>query len=362
MNLVFTEEQEAIRSTARELLADRCPMSHVRAMADDPAGYSSGLWKEMVELGWTALALPEEHGGLGEGFLELCLLIEELGRFQTPSPFVPTVVWSGLPLARFGTDDQKQRYLPPIARGERILTACGFGWGPEEAPVATRDGDGYVLGGSVMFVPYANVADALVVVARGEDGEPRVLVVAADAQGVTAERLETVRAIPEHRVDLDGVRVEAAGEIPAGAAQAIRDLGAVAACVEMVGGAQRVLDMTVSYATERQQFGKPVGSFQAIQHHCANMASDVLGARLIAYEAAWRLSEGLEASEEVSLAKAWVGDAYRRVCGLGHQVHGAMGFTQEYDLHYYYRHAMAADLAFGDAGHHTELVARHIGL
>jgi alkylation response protein AidB-like acyl-CoA dehydrogenase len=142
----------------------------------------------------------------------------------------------------------------------------------------------------------------------------------------------------------------------------IEDYGAAAACVEMVGGAQRVLEMTVHYAGERKQFGHPVGSFQAVQHHCANMAVDVLGSRLIAYEAAWHLSEGHGASEQVSAAKAWVSDAYRRVCALGHQVHGAIGFTYEHDLHYFLRHAISAEVTFGDAEHHLEHIARSLGL
>jgi alkylation response protein AidB-like acyl-CoA dehydrogenase len=130
----------------------------------------------------------------------------------------------------------------------------------------------------------------------------------------------------------------------------------------MVGGAQRVLDMTVQYAKEREQFGTPVGAFQAVQHHCANMGVDVLSSRLIAFEAIWRLSEGLDATEEVSMAKAWVSEAYRRVCALGHQVHGAIGFTREHDLHYFFRHAVATELAFGDGEHHWDVVARHLGL
>lgn len=138
--------------------------------------------------------------------------------------------------------------------------------------------------------------------------------------------------------------------------------GAAAACAEMVGGMQQVLDMTVQYATDRQQFDTPIGTFQAIQHHCADMAVDVLSSRLIAYEAIWRLSEGVDATAEVSMAKAWVSEAYRRVCALAHQVHGAIGFTREHDLHLYYRHALATELAFGDGEHHWEQVARHLDL
>jgi alkylation response protein AidB-like acyl-CoA dehydrogenase len=164
------------------------------------------------------------------------------------------------------------------------------------------------------------------------------------------------------------VRVPAAdvlGGEPGGGATVVATVaafGAAATCAEMVGGAQQVLDMTVRYAKDREQFDSPVGSFQAVQHHCADMGVDVLSSRLIAFEAIWRLSEGLDATEEVSMAKAWVSEAYRRVCALGHQVHGAIGFTREHDLHRYLRHAVATELAFGDGDHHWDRVADHLGL
>lgn len=358
MDLTLTEEQQLIQRTARELLEARSPIAHLREMEGDPTGYSAELWKQMVELGWTALALPEAQGGLGQGFLEVCLLAEELGRHQTPSPFVPTVIHCALAIARFGSDAQRDELLPNVATGERVMS---FGDG-RGALAATAEEGGVRLDGEVMFVPYAHAAADLVVVAE-RDGEPVVLVVDAATGGVGLERLDTIRPDHEHRVRFEGARVPERRVLGGGeVAEAALAYGTAAACAEMVGGAQRVLDMTVAYAGERRQFGRPIGSFQAIQHHCANMAIDVLGSRFIAYEAIWRLAEGLDASEEVSLAKAWVSEAYRRVCALGHQVHGAIGFTHEYDLHYYLRHAVSSELAFGDAERHLERVARHLGL
>lgn len=362
MDLTLTSEQELIQRTARELLEARSPMSHMREMETDSRGYAADLWKEMVELGWMGLALPEEHGGLGQSFLELCLLIEELGRHQTPSPFVGTVVHGALPIARFGTEEQKKAFLGPIAAGTKIMSyADGRG-----SLAAQPDGDDYVLGGDAMFVPYAHAANQLLIVAQHGD-QAIVGLVDADSPGIVCERLDTVRPDHEYRILLDGVLLSKSrilGDVHSAPAviETIEALGAAAACAEMVGGAQRVLDMTVGYASDRTQFGRPVGSFQAVQHHCANMAIDVLGSRFIAYEAIWSLSEGLDASLEVSLAKAWVGEAYRRVCALGHQVHGAIGFTHEYDLHYYYRHAMSAEVTFGDTDEHLDHVARQIGL
>ncbi|MGH2600794.1 MAG: acyl-CoA dehydrogenase family protein, partial [Dehalococcoidia bacterium] len=178
---------------------------------------------------------------------------------------------------------------------------------------------------------------------------------------------DTVGAERMCRLEFAGVTVpddRVLGEVGSGqpVVEAIERYGAAATCAEMVGGAQGVLDRSVEYATQREQFGKPIGAFQAVQHHCANMAIDVLGSRFLAYEAIWRLSAGQEAATEVSAAKAWVSEAYQRVCALGHQVHGAIGFTAEHDLHAYFRHAISSALAFGDGDFHTELLARKLGL
>ncbi len=378
MDLTLTSDQELIASTARGFLESRCPMSHVREMEADATGYSAALWKEMAELGWTGLTFPEECGGAGGEFLDLCLIIEEMGRFQLPSPFVTTVVLCGAAIAQHGTDEQRTTLLAGIAGGDTIMSyvraAPGSGWSPTGSDVvARRDGDDYVLDGVAMFVPYAHVANELVVVTQRSGGTPEelsVFLVGADAEGLLIEPIDTVRAEHQQRVRFEGVRVGAdavlggeSGEDAGAAVVANVDAyGAAATCAEMVGGAQQVLEMTIDYATQRQQFDTPVGAFQAVQHHCANMGVDVLTSRLIAYEAIWRLSEGLDASEEVSMAKAWVSEAYRRVCATGHQVHGAIGYTREHDLHYYFRHAVAAELAFGDGDHHWHRVADHLHL
>ena len=374
MDLTLTDDQELIASTARGFLESRCPMAQVREMETDATGYSRALWKEMAELGWTGLAFPEEHGGAGGAFLDLCLVVEQMGRVLLPSPFLPTVL-CGLAVAAHGTVEQRASRLGGIARGEAVMSyvraAPGSGWGSSGSEVVARgDGDGFVLDGAGMFVPYAHVADELIVVAQQAGGGPDDLtafLVHGDTPGLSTTPLATVHPDHQHRVELEGVRVAATdvlgGERGGGAVVAtVAAHGAAATCAEMVGGAQRVLDMTVQHATEREQFGTPVGAFQAIQHHCANMGVDVLSSRLIAFEAIWRLSEGLDAAEEVSMAKAWVSEAYRRVCALGHQVHGAIGFTREHDLHLFFRHAVATELAFGDGDHHWELVARHLGL
>ncbi|MFC5751658.1 acyl-CoA dehydrogenase family protein [Actinomadura rugatobispora] len=364
MDLTLTEDQELIASTAREVLESRAGSAGARAMDGDPAGYSAELWKEMVELGWTGLAVPEERGGVGGGFLEVCLLFEQLGYALVPSPLLPSVACCALPIARYGTAGQQDEWLGAIARG-RVVSHTPVAWDrPGEGPVAAASGDGFTLDGAALFVPYAASAEAFLVAAV-LDGEPRAFLVDADSPGVTVEPAAgTVGFDRPCRVAFAGVRVppdRVLGDDRA-AVDAMSAYGAAATCAEMVGAAQRVLDVTIAYATEREQFGKPVGAFQAVQHHCADMAIDVLGSRFIAYEAIWRLSAGREAAEEVSMAKAWVSGAYERVCALGHQVHGAIGFTWEHDLHLYSRHAMATALAFGDDDHHLERLADGLGL
>jgi hypothetical protein len=251
------------------------------------------------------------------GFTEACLIIEELGRARVVTPYLSTMVCG---------------FAVPALRKE---AAAGAVLAYVPAPDA--------------LVPWAGTADRLLVATS--DG-----LVVTDPAAVTCTRVETVGPAPTYRVTYGSVPGERVDSGP------VESLGAAATCAEMVGGAQAVLDLTVAYAKERTQFGKPIGAFQAVQHHCANMAIDVLGARFTAYEAIWRLGRGEQADVEVAVAKSWVSEAYERVCALGHQVHGAIGFTAEHDLHHYTRHAMSTALAFGDADTHTDRLATLLGI
>jgi alkylation response protein AidB-like acyl-CoA dehydrogenase len=374
VDLTLTEDQELIRSTARDVLAGRVATAGVAAVAGDAAGFSADLWKEMVELGWTGLAVPEAYGGVGEGFLEACLLLEEMGAAQVPSPFLHTVACGAAAIEWHGSAEQRERWLRGVVEGRTIAYARAApraGWGTDGSTVtATASGDRYVLDGTARFVPFAHVADDLLVVAATGDALTAFLVDGA-AAGLTHERLGVVGPNVENDIRLAGVAVPAdrvLGPVGGGAAVAgtAAAFGAAATCAEMVGGAQRVLDRTVEYATQREQFGRPIGGFQAVQHHCADMAIDVLTARFIAFEAIWRLTAPGAAADEVALtvsvAKSWVSDAYQRVCAIGHQVHGAIGFTAEHDLHHYLQHATSTALAFGDGDFHADRVADAIGL
>ncbi len=374
MDLGLNEFQQMLRNSAREFLEAECPISYVRDMEADERGYSPEIWSAMAELGWLGLVIPEEYGGEGLGFVELAILLEEMGSALLPGPYFSTVVMAGVALAETGSDVQKNEYLARIARGQLIATMAiiepsGL-WEPRgiEA-VARRSDDGYVISGVKLYVPNAHVSDYVIVAARTGECETDVslFIVPSNADGLSQTLLQTIAADRQSELVLDDVSVSESallGDFNGGwdTVATVLRWGAVGKCAEMLGGAQRVLDMTVQYAKERIQFGRAIGSFQAVQHHAADMAADVDGCRYITYQAAWTLAQGLPADREVAMAKAWVSDAYQRVCALSHQSHGAVGFTREYDLQLYSRRAKAAELMFGDADVHLEAVASAIGL
>jgi alkylation response protein AidB-like acyl-CoA dehydrogenase len=328
----------------------------------------------MAEMGWLGLAFPEEYGGEGLGFVELAILLEEMGSALLPGPYFSTVVMAGVALAQAGSEAQKNEYLARITRGQLIATLAitepsGL-WEPRGIEANARRSDGgYVINGVKLYVPNAHVSDYVIVAARTGEGDTDVslFIVPSNADGLSQTLLQTIASDRQSELTFDKVMVgESAllGEFNGGWAtvDTVLKWGAAGKCAEMLGGAQRVLDMTVQYAKARMQFGRAIGSFQAVQHHAADMAADVDGCRYITYQAAWTLAQGLPAGREVSMAKAWVSDAYQRVCALGHQSHGAVGFTKEYDLQLYSRRAKAAELMFGDADVHLEGVASAIGL
>ncbi|MBM4443725.1 MAG: acyl-CoA dehydrogenase [Chloroflexi bacterium] len=365
-----------LQKAARDFLANECTKQHVRQMELDEKGYSPELWGKMAELGWLGLPFPERYDGGGGSLLDLVILLEEMGRACLPGPYLPSVVMSGLTILAAGSDDQRQTYLPAIARGEIITFALTESDGSYEAASmksrAARGKGGYVISGTKLFVPYAHVADRLLCLARTaagsrpEDGLS-LFVVDGGSPGVRSAVLSTIASDKQCEVVLDGVAVPEGNLIgqPGGAwpvAEKTLQWAAMAKCAEMVGAAQQVLEMSVAYAKERVQFDRPIGTFQAVQHHCANMLLDVDGMRYLTYEAAWLLSNGLPAVKEVAMAKAWVSEAIGRVVRLGHQIHGGVGYTVDHDLQLYYRRGKAAQALFGDANYHRELIAGQLGL
>jgi len=377
MDFALNEEQEMLRKMSRDFLENECPKTLVREMEEDEKGYSPELWKKMAELGWMGLVFPEEYGGEGMNFLDLTVLIEELGRALVPGPYLSTVVYCGLSILAAGTDEQKREFLPKIAKGDLTLslalTEPSATWDAAGVTVAAvPEGVDFVISGTKLFISDAHVADYLLCVARTKESGDKedgitLFLVDAKSPGISCTPLKTIASDRQFEVVFDKVRVprkNMLGEPDRGWA-VIKEMlpqAMLAQCALMVGGAQQVLEMTVNYAKERVQFGRPIGSFQAIQHKCADMAIDVDGCRFITYQAAWKLSEGLPCALEVSMAKAWVSEAYRRTCVEGHQIHGGIGFIKDHDMQLYYRRAKASELMFGDADYHRELVAQQIGL
>ena len=374
MDLGFNEAQQMLRSSSRAFLEAECPDTHVRDMEEDERGYTPEIWQKLAQQGWLGLIFPEQYGGVGLSFLDLSILLEETGRALLPGPFFSTVVLGGMTIMDAGSEEQKQEFLPRIAEGQIIVTLAltepSARWDAEGVQTtAIADGDNYVINGTKLFVPNGHVSDYLIVAARTGEAEKDItlFILPSTSDGVNQTLLKTIASDRQTEIVLDNVSVPASavlGEVNKGwdTIEKVLRWGAIGKCAEMVGGSQQVLEMTVEYVKQRVQFGRSIGSFQAVQHHCANMATDAEGSRHITYQAAWYLSEGLPAQREVAMAKAWVSDAYRRICALGHQCHGAIGFTKEHNMQLYSRRAKAAELAFGDSDFHLETVAKAIGL
>lgn len=376
MDVRLSEEQEILKKAARDFLTEKCPKKMVRELEKDEKGYSPQMWQEVADLGWMGLAFPEKYGGSGMSFLDLAILLEELGRACFPGPFFSTVILGGMPILDAGSDEQKQKYLPAIISGKSIFTlALTENSGKYDAASvkvrATADKNDYVINGTKLFVPDASVADYMLCVARtdakakAEEGIT-IFIVDAKSPGISKTVLKTVARDKQCEVIFKQVKVpreNILGKLNSGwsEVQKILERAAIAKCCEMVGGMQAVLDMTIPYVKQRIQFDVPIGVFQAIQHHCVNMLIDVESSRLIAYEATWKLSKGIPCSREAAMAKAWVSDAYQRVVTLGTQSHGGVSIMEDHDLPLYFRRAKAAELAFGDARFHRKTVARHLG-
>ena len=377
MNLAFSEEQEMLRKSARDFLTNKCPKTLVREMEADKKGYQTELWKEMAELGWLGLPFPERYKGGGFSFLDLIVLLEEMGRACLPGPFLSTVVLGGLPILEWGSEEQKQQILPKISKGEAILTlaltepSARYDAASIQT-TATPKGDDYLISGTKLFVPDAHIADWIICVARtAEKANPEegitLFLVDAKSSGVSTVLLSTIAGDKQCELILKKVKVPRSNILgkPGQGWQMVKRIiewAALAKCAEMVGGNQQVMEMSVNYAKERIQFDRPIGSFQIIQHYLADMSIDVDSARITLYKAAWKASEGLPCSNEISIAKAWISDAYRRVATQAHQIHGAIGFTKEHDLELYFRRAKAGEVFFGDVDYHREIVAQQLGL
>ena len=369
MDLELTSEQEMLREMVRGVCATSAPLETVRAMEDDPTGYSAELWKQLGELDLIGLMLPTEHGGSGMSALEGAVVYEELGRALVPSPHFVSAVMSAGVLLRAGTDEQRGKWLPRIAVGDAILTPAWIeprhGFGPRGVALrATADGDGVVLDGTKWHVPFASAATRLVVLARTGDGARDVDLFLVDptAPGVTLCQQMTLASDTQYAVELTGVRVPATSRIgPAGSGwgtwhETMLD-GIILLAAQAIGGARAALELTVQYAKDREQFDKPLGAFQAIAHYLADASTAVEGATVLAYEAAWARSEGRSVDRLAPAAKLFACQTFRDVTAMAQQVFGGVGFTLEYDIQLYFRRAKQLQLSWWDERMLEELIA-----
>lgn len=365
MEFGLTEEQKLIRDGARQYLRGTCTGAYVRAMSQHETGCRADVWRQIAEMGWTGLTASDRHGGAGLGLVELALVVEEMGAVAFPGPFFATGVLGVSAFKLAGNPDQQADYLPRIADGSLLATVV---LESTDEVVATRTGSGWLLRGRADFVPEAVSAGVFILPAKeARTGAPMLVAVPRESPGVTAaSRWNTVAHDRLGEVTFADTPLDAAAILNGADATAARhDLHRMAAglkAVEMVGGAGRVLDMTVEYAKKREQFGRPIGSFQAVQHMIAEMATQVASTRQLAYQAVWRLERGEGAGPAVGLAKLRANEACVQVCELAHQCHGAIGFTEEHDLQLFTRAALDGRASFGDSRAHRDAALATLGL
>ena len=376
MDLGLNEQQEMLRRTARDFLEAECPTTLVRELESSDKGYSPELWRKMADLGWLGLAFPGEYGGAGGSLVDEVVLFEEIGRAIVPGPMLTSTVLSGQTVLNAAGDEQKSSLLRGIARGDTILSAALTETGADHAGIRAEKAEGsYVINGTSMFVPYAHVASHLVVVAGTGGGQASaqfpdgstLFLIETSSPGISCIPMESVAGYKQFEVSFQDVRVpegSVIGQVGLGRAPLAKALewATVVQCGEMVGRAQKVLDMVVEYAKVRVQFGRPIGSFQAVQHHCADLKVAVDGARLVTYGAAWKLSEGLPCGEDIAIAKAYTGDVSRLAVAVGHGIFAGIAFTVEHDMQLYTLRSKIAEANLGDADFHLDRLAAHMGM
>lgn len=376
MDFSLNEEQTMIRESARDFLKKECPKSLVREAETSDLGYSPALWRKIAELGWLGLVLPEPYGGAGSSFLDLTVIIEELGRALAPVPFLPTLLGEIAILAA-GNDRQKQDLLPKIAGGEMILTTAlteaGFSQEPKDIKTrAVRQGDAYLVQGTKFFVPYAPSADLLLCLAKTRpvapgDGALTLFLVGGKEPGIRFTLLDSVAFDRQYQVQFEEVEVSGEGvlgQVGRGGETA-RDVlryATLAHCAWLLGGLQQAFEMTLDSAKDRVQFGRHIGSFQAIQHRIANMAVYLDSARFLVYRAAWKLSRAASCDRDISMARAWVNQVGEQVYAGAHQVRGAVAYCKDDDLGLYSCRARASQAYWGNTLFHLDAVGRSLGL
>lgn len=377
MDLSYNEQQKAIKTTAHDFFQANCPMSLVRDLEASKPGYSSEMWRQMADLQWLGITYPEEYGGTGSGFIDLYVIYEEMGRFLVPTPHMSTVVLAGETILRAGNADQKQRILPLITKGE-LLIAPAFlepngTYGPSGIQMQAKvDGSNYKLNGTKLLVPHADTSDLLLCSARTQnDDNPQngitLLLVNPKEKGVSTEHIQTTSGYQLFAITFDNVTVSkdsvvgSPNEGWAPLAEVI-NRAVILQCAEIVGAAESILEMSTNYAKDRVQFGRQIGSFQAVQYLCSDIAIDMTSTSLLAKQAAWLIDEGMNHEREVAIAGANAKKAIEHLTRQAHEVHAGVAFMLEHDLQLFTRRAKNWELNLGDAAYYQEALAVAMGL
>lgn len=377
MDFALSQEQELIKKSAREFLSKECPSDLLRDLEEDEKGFSPKLWKKMSQVGWMGLIIPFEYGGSDGNFLDLAVLMEEMGRACAPSWFFSTIVLGARIILHIGTENQKKDLLPDMCDGKLIVTLAMIepdsGYDPAKIEMTSSTGNNdIILDGIKLFVPDAHIADKMICVTKGNEDKSKdktllLYIIDLNSPGISITPLQSISGEKLFEVKFDNVKVKADSilggtEFRASEFKKILQGAALAKCAEMVGGAQKVMDMSVEYSKMREQFGRPIGSFQAIWHFCADMLTELDCSRFITYSAAWMLSESIPCEKETAMAKAFTSEAYIKITSLGQQIHGGTGLIDEHDMQLYFRRAKASALTLGNTVWQLDIVAGKMGL
>ncbi|GHH96773.1 acyl-CoA dehydrogenase family protein [Neobacillus kokaensis] len=377
MEFALNEIQEEFKSTAQKFFREKCSISELRKVETSKNGYSSSLYKEIADLGFIGLIIPEEYGGVGGSLMDLALVVEEAGWAALPAPFLSTIAYGVIPLLEYGTEAQKQKLLPQIAEGKLIFTGAlsepkaHFDLRHVSAFAAAND-QGYSLSGKKLFVPFGESSDYLLTLVRtskvqSADEQGLSLFLVKNSQpGIHFKPMPSIGPDPLHEVELQNVSLSSAevlGEVNNGwsITKTTLQMAAALQCVEMTGVLRRALEVTNDYVKERRQFGRAIGSYQSVQHRLSDMFTVVEGGRLAAFQAIWRLEAGLPAEREVAIAKAWLGKAGQHVLTGAHQLHGGMGIDLDYPLQFCFRRFKSQQLNLGTASVHLKQISQSIG-
>lgn len=376
MDFSMNVESILLQKTVQKYLREKCPGQVIKNILKSEKGFSEQIWQDMADMGWLGLIHEEIYGGIGCSYLDLVLLFQEIGRARLPSPLYTSAFLSASIISESNDDQAKSTYLPTLINGAKIMTAGlfdkhGLFEQNNEEIKAQQHSDGtYILNGTKILVPYAHIADSLILISDIEGVHPTgptLFIIDPRQEGLTVYPLETLTGEKACAVKLNHLVAsdkQIVGAIGQGAhyIDRVSPKAKIIRCGEMLGGLERVTELTINYVQTRHQFDRPLGSMQIIQHHCVDMYTNVVTAKLITYQAASLLSEGIPCSKEVAMAKAWCNEAYKKATWVAHQIHGAIGFCEEHDLHLYYKHAKTLELEWGDTFHQNRCIAETMGI